>query len=249
MFMRPLVLELIEDRQMEGMDFAENTFRPLHEALILSREVREIRKLLKVPNPTLLDIGCGTGWTTAYWMRQGFAVTGVEPSISRIELATERFGFKIIRAYIEDLDVNNKYDVIVLRHVIEHLEDPLSMLKKAMRFLSDNGKMFIVVPNIDCIGKHLFDIHWDWVLPFHCNFFSVRSAQSLINNAGLKVERSYQTPSTLFYGDSFARKYPSSIASRLINFNAVTSALFAVPFSLAGVITGYGDNLTLIASK
>ena len=81
MFMRPLVLELIEDRQMEGMDFAENTFRPLHEALILSREVREIRKLLKVPNPTLLDIGCGTGWTTAYWMRQGFAVTGVEPSV------------------------------------------------------------------------------------------------------------------------------------------------------------------------
>lgn len=252
-FARPIIIPEIDQRQMDSINDAElyhNVFyKRLHEHFVLRREIESVRKIKGNGRLTLLDVGCGTGWTSAFWQRNDFNVTGLEPSEKRGQLAHERYGIRIIPQYLEHAAVEEKFDVIVLRHVIEHFASPYDMVKKAISLLADGGVMVLIVPNIDCIGKFIFDADWTWVLPWHCTFFNPRSLVTLLNRAGLDTLKLYQTPSPLYYGESLARKYPASSFSNYVKRHCRASFLVSAPLAALGVLTGHGDNITIIARK
>lgn len=251
LFLRPLALANLTDRQMDCVDYVEYVpalFKFLHENLILRKEINEVKKV-GASSRLLLDIGCGTGWTTAFWKSKGFEVTGVEPSQARAALARKRHGMEVIESYLEDLKLDKSYDVIILRHMVEHLADPLPMLEKVVGHLAPDGILLIVVPNIDSIGRRLFDNLWEWVLPLHCSFFNPRSLRALVEAAGLCAEKLYQSPSPLYYSECLTRKYPGSALARRINGSSLGSALFSLPLAGAGWLSGQGDNLTIIARR
>jgi len=92
-FIRPMPIELLEERKMESIEDTElcsPLFKKLHESLILKREVQAILKACQKIQIELLDIGCGTGWTTDFWQRQGFLVEAVEPSQLRCDFARRK---------------------------------------------------------------------------------------------------------------------------------------------------------------
>jgi len=78
-------MESIEDTEL-----CSPLFKKLHESLILKREVQAILKACQKIQIELLDIGCGTGWTTDFWQRQGFLVEAVEPSQLRCDFARRK---------------------------------------------------------------------------------------------------------------------------------------------------------------
>ena len=174
-FLRPLPLAEITERQMDSVDDAElfhsNLLRTLHHRLIIGPEIRKVRTLLGKRDFSMLDIGCGTGWISRIWADAGAMVTGLEPSETRAAIARQR-GLRVLSCYVEDLSVEETFDLIVIRHVIEHLENPAAILRNLVSRLNPDGLLLIVVPNIDCIGRRLFDTDWTWVLPWHCNFFN-----------------------------------------------------------------------------
>jgi 2-polyprenyl-3-methyl-5-hydroxy-6-metoxy-1,4-benzoquinol methylase len=90
-----------------------------------------VKRLLRTDTFTVLDIGCGTGWISSLWKGAGAEVVGLEPSIARGEYARRKYGIKIIPAYIEELHSQDRYDVIIMRHVLEHFSDPFHVLEKA----------------------------------------------------------------------------------------------------------------------
>jgi len=93
LFARPVFIEELTERQMDGVENAEmfgsSALKSIYVNWFLRKELREVRKKLKVDNPTLLDIGCGTGWTTAFWRDNGFIAHGLEPSAVRSKIAKE----------------------------------------------------------------------------------------------------------------------------------------------------------------
>ena len=97
----------------------------------------------------LLDIGCGAGRTGAELLRLGFNVTGVDHSAKAVELAKERG----IVAQMADLDANGlpfedcKFDLAWAGDVLEHVFDPIFMLKETNRVLQAGGKIYLNVPN------------------------------------------------------------------------------------------------------
>ena len=255
LFLHPVPLSDLTDRRMDTLEDAElfnnSLLKFLHEKLIVNREIAIVRKLVQKDRFSLLDIGCGTGWTSSIWQRVGAEVTGLEPSPRRAAVAKERHGLRILQSSIEELRSEKKYDVIVMRHVLEHIADPLPVLASIRGHLDEKGIAVIIVPNINCIGRYLFGARWTWVLPWHCDFFSPRSMRYLMKRSGFDVVKLYQMPSPLWYPQSFLRLIPGSerFSAGLYRTLSLASFLPFIPLVLLGYLTGQSDNITIIARR
>lgn len=253
LFMRPVITENLDDRKMDSVQDAElfgsSLLKRLHEKLIINREVRMARKIRGNGTLNLLDIGCGTGWITDIWRQHGFKVTGLEPSEKRSMIAREKYGIPVVNGFIEDFDPKEKYDVIILRHLVEHLEDPYRMLLKVRSLLSDDGIAIIVVPNINTIGRYIFETRWTWVIPHHVNFFNPLSFKKMLTRCEYRMITNYQTPSPLWYPESFMRLFPPDWSKNLYSYFRLFPLLLSVPLVLFGYVFGLSDNITGFVSK
>jgi 2-polyprenyl-3-methyl-5-hydroxy-6-metoxy-1,4-benzoquinol methylase len=95
----------------------------------------------------LLDIGAGGGEFVYLAGRSGFAAEGIEPNLGYSEFARAEYSSQIRTMPLDDLE-HASADVVTLFHVLEHLADPLAAFRKLHDVLSDDGLLFIEVPNI-----------------------------------------------------------------------------------------------------
>ena len=113
--------------------------------LLWQRRLAMVKRYKKAGS--LLDIGTGIG-EFLYFAGDNFEVEGTEISESAAETAKERYGLDLIRGEIENIDFGDRrFDVITLFHVLEHLPDPSSVLKRCRDLLSEEGVLIIAVPN------------------------------------------------------------------------------------------------------
>ena len=250
MFMRPVLIPELEGRQMDSLDDAEmygsQLMKTLHEQLYLKKEIRLIQKAGHAGG-ALLDVGCGAGWMSNIWAQNGFQVTGLEPSPARCNLAREKYGLNIVNEYVENTEFDKFFDISILRHVIEHIQEPGSVLRKIHGSLKEEGVVMVIVPNIDCIGRHLFGVDWEWVLPWHCNFYNQRSLEKLLEESGFEIIKTYQTASPFYHFESLARKFDSKLLKSINRRFKVASMLATTPVAMLGLALGRGDNLTTLA--
>lgn len=125
--------------------------------------------MLEVKGKNVLVSGCGTGGELLALMEMGASsVTGIEPDNAAFEIGQEIVGpFRGIQLLNNERGLKKRdvYDVIMSRHVLEHVPFDLrnDYMKTLCRHLSDEGNLFIEVPNQDCpIEQHtgLFFFHW-----------------------------------------------------------------------------------------
>ena len=99
----------------------------------------------------LLDIGCSTGTALAIAAERGWEVTGVEPNPASAEIARSK-GFKVHESFFDEgleEELGPVFDVVLLSDVIEHVPQPLDMLRRANRVLQTDGIVVIVTINFD----------------------------------------------------------------------------------------------------
>ena len=100
-------------------------------------------------NGNLLELGCFKGNFTKILSKHFNDITCVEASIDAMNEAKKIVpDAKYINDIFEDVNLDEKYDNIVLTHVLEHLDDPVRVLKRINdEWLSENGRFFLVTPN------------------------------------------------------------------------------------------------------
>lgn len=137
---------------------------------------------------SILDIGAGHGFfgwaaseSRAVDLKEYYAVEADQVFRKSLEKTWRGFRpgieFQVKNSLSE---VNGKFDVIVLSHVLEHLSDPSVMLRQVTQKLSADGLLFIEVPNKDYrFKKYLFP---------HVLFFDSRSLRSIIEKNGLSID-------------------------------------------------------------
>jgi len=156
-------------------------------------------QLLGKPTGRLLDIGCGSGWFLAYAMRFGWDALGVEPSDKMIRIA-ESLKVPVIQGVFPGIDLSDHspFDAVHLKLVLEHVHNPVDVLKDLRHILSPDGLLCIEVPNdfnpLQGIAKTTLDKPSWWVAPpVHINYFTFESLQGLLERTGYVVEEKEAT--------------------------------------------------------
>ena len=125
---------------------------------------------------TVLEIGVGTGVHLLAFDRMGFTVTGIEPDPLNARLVNEKLKHgKCHNGFFEDFEFDERFDLIFLYHVMEHLTDPRKTLERCSKLLSDDGLVIIAVP--DCGNPDTLDLSVK--NPYHLWHFSKRSMKRL----------------------------------------------------------------------
>lgn len=107
---------------------------------------------------SLLELGSSRGDFTKRLLDYFEDVTCVEASDGAIKEARKKFGDKVkfINALFEKLNLTKRYDNIVLTHVLEHIDDPVRVLKRINdEWLSDKGRLFLVCPNANAPSRQI----------------------------------------------------------------------------------------------
>jgi SAM-dependent methyltransferase len=135
----------------------------------------------------ILDLGCGRGQLLTILHRAGFRnIQGVDPFLEHdVEVLP---GLYVRKKRLSE--VEESFDVIMLHHVIEHLENPAQILADCRLKLSPGGKIILRYPTAD---SHAWE-HYrqDWVqldAPRHLFLHTRASIEILAQSAGLKIER------------------------------------------------------------
>ncbi len=101
-----------------------------------------------------LELGPAEGIMTERLVDYFTSVTCVEGSLLLSESLKKKFPTAtIVTSLFEEFDTDIKFDAIVLGHVLEHVDDPVAILKKYKNFLADDGKIFAACPNARSIHR------------------------------------------------------------------------------------------------
>lgn len=149
--------------------------------------MRLVRNILHAKENDLemnvLDLGCGHGELISMLKKEGFKVCGVDQSIERIR-SLQKAGINCFCANIEDEFVcEDKFDVIICQECLEHVVNPIRVLKKIYELLKSDGTVFITVP----YGKNC-----DYVT--HVRQFDESKIYSILIETGFIVNNIIQIP-------------------------------------------------------
>lgn len=139
----------------------------------------------------LLDVGCGNGVFLNHMQSLGWNVQGVEVDSKSAQIVKETFDIPVYVGSLEQAQyAHNYFDAITLSHVIEHVYDPIGLLKGCHRVLKPGGHLVAVTPNVCSTGHARFKRHWRGLEPpRHLHLFSPLSLKRIANQAGFqKVE-------------------------------------------------------------
>ncbi len=118
----------------------------------------EVLKNLFVPSNALLDVGAGEGILTKMLADYFDTVYFVEPSERYIKKAKENlkaYNVKFYNTLFEDFSTEMRFDYILFSGVLEHVFNPVEILKKARNLLKDGGKVVAIVPNAKSLHRQI----------------------------------------------------------------------------------------------
>lgn len=147
----------------------------------------KIYKLKKHGN--VLEIGCGSGYFLKLFKDKGFDCKGVEPSPKAAEFAREQLGLDVINGFLEKNTFadNEKYDIILLMDVIEHIYTPNELLSILTKLLAVDGLVVILTGNVNSANAKLWKEKWFYFYSWeHISFFNRQSISKLLNSHGYK---------------------------------------------------------------
>lgn len=138
----------------------------------------------------ILDFGCGKGFFLYLLKMLGYKnLSGVETSKPRADFSKKLTGLKISNDFYNGGKImNQKYNLVTMIHVLEHIPDPFLFLDKMLHgCIEDGGSIFIEVPNINSLSSIIAKKSWAHFTPhFHTNHFTIISLKQYCFDRGLK---------------------------------------------------------------
>jgi SAM-dependent methyltransferase len=184
-----------------------------------------------------LDIGCGEGYVLADAQEKGWEVYGVDIYDNRLDIAKSSdiffFGGDIFHASFPA----DFFDCIYLDSVLEHLKDPVALLKEAHRILCPGGVLYLGVPNEDSLyndvrklvatisGRRGISVRTNpFRSPYHVVGFTLRSIKKTLVENGFDIVRLRN-----FSGEYEWRKFKLFTRPSFIHFFLLPVYLIAIP--------------------
>lgn len=164
----------------------ENLFWRLLIPLIRGKFV-DILPARLVGSGKFLDVGCGNGRDLELLGKYGWEAHGIEID-RRVAEGAKRRGLKVEWTSLEDYEPKERFDVIKLWHVFEHLPNPHLALRKLNDILKDNGTIYMALPNIRSLNAFLFRRYWmGFEIPRHIINYSRNGLEFVLKEHGFQI--------------------------------------------------------------
>ena len=134
---------------------------------------------------SLFEIGIGASECLLAAREIGFDTFGIDVIDKHVAMAKQKFGLSAETADFVEYQSDQKYDVIIMGDVIEHVSDPIKALHKAHTMLADDGALWVSTPNFD--SAYSIAVGHDDAMKkqqYHLNYFSRHSFFTLLQNCG-----------------------------------------------------------------
>lgn len=155
----------------------------------------EIVYLGGLPPGRVLEIGCGDGHRLAELRARGWDVQGQEVDEDAAAQARKNFGLPVFCGRLHQAGFRDQeFDAVVMNHVIEHVHDPLALLKESKRILKHGGQLVSITPNTRGWGHARFGPCWIGMdRPRHLFLFSRQTMESIALACGFHDVKTWTT--------------------------------------------------------
>jgi SAM-dependent methyltransferase len=136
----------------------------------------------------LLDFGCGGGTYLQRMHRAGWHVLGLDVSAAAVERVRGDLGLPALVGTLPHPALEPaSFDVITMLHSLEHVHDPLPVLRGAHRLLTPSGRLLVAAPNLDSLPFRWFGPAWYALdLPRHLIHFTPQTLTAMLQQAGFR---------------------------------------------------------------
>jgi len=196
---------------------------------VFRRHLEEITEIIRkhFDGYSLIEVGCGKGYFLEHLHSYGFKITGLDPSY-------EGDNPLVIRKYFT-AELGLRADGIVLRHVLEHVKNPIEFLRLIRDANGGFGRVYIEVPCFDWICKQhaWFDVFYE-----HVNYFRASDFKRMFNNVHVA-------------GNAFGGQYLYVVAElatlRTPSIDSTDDFLF--PLDFLGTVNRYAKMIQSLAGR
>lgn len=233
---------------------------PLINKIRMAVQRQKVTALKRYAHPAAViwDVGCGGGFFLECMRAIGspeWKLAGVDVSQAAIDKIRDK-GFAGYAGRFEELTVEHgAVDVIVLNQVIEHLEDPAGVVKKAGELLRHGGFLFIETPSVEGWDARIFRArYWGgWHFPRHWTLFTQHTLGKLLEAEGFVVVDRNWLLSPTFWTQSVHhylvdKGVPETVARFFDIKNPFVLAFFCC-VELMQMAFGHTSNMRIVARK
>jgi SAM-dependent methyltransferase len=200
------------------------------QARMLLRSVGRLR-----PSGRLLDVGAGSGILVAEALRQGYVPEGIEPSGPLSAQARAR-DLPVHHGVLPKDDWRGVFDIATVIDVIEHVGDPLGLLRQVHETLRPDGLLVVVTPDVASVMARLLGWRWWHYRIAHIGYFNRATLTRAVVAAGFEpiavmrpawyFPMSYLCERALVYAPKFLRfKPPARLDGVTVPLNLFDSLL------------------------
>lgn len=151
---------------------------------------------------SLLELGLGHGYTTDIFSRRfprHLVLEGSPAVIGNFRAKQPDCAAEIVETYFEVFETDEKFDVIVMGFILEHVDDPVLILRRFRDYLAPGGRMFLAVPNAEVMNRRLghhagmladmTELSENDHLLGHKRYYTVDSLRHDVEQAGCRVDK------------------------------------------------------------
>ena len=176
-----------------------------------------------------LDVGCGSGATLGVAQALGWDVSGIEVDEAAAAKA-RRFTRNLHVGDVLDAPfADGCFDVVTAFHVLEHVVDPVAVVRRMLDWLAPGGLLIVEVPNAGGLGAALFGRSWVGLeLPRHLSHFTPATLERTIRTAGGRVTWCWHRAQPRYYLwslSTFVRDRGYARLARSLEWRPVRAAL------------------------
>lgn len=182
--------------------YLTDNYNPLGKFLLKLFDPGFLEKIKKTNvsfNSRILDVGSGNGLRLVGLARNGFTnITGIDPFIKE-DIFYDN-GIKIFKKNIFELE--GKFDMIMLNHALEHIDEPLSVMNEINRLLSPSGTALIRIPIANSYSWRKYEVNWVALdPPRHLFLHTTESIKILAGKSGFELTNiMYDSTAYQFWG-------------------------------------------------
>lgn len=151
----------------------------------------------------LLEIGCGDGTLLKLARDRGWQVAGIDISKKAVELAREQYELNVLNGKLNEKLVHqlgtHSFDVVIMWGLLEHLPEPLELLRLTHLLLRKGGIIIIYTPNADSVFHRMARLSYYLtcglvpvlmrrvVIAMHCMYFTPKTLKGALIDCGFKI--------------------------------------------------------------